>query len=66
MSTRPPYNSAEDALPVAPVIEPGHTYSSVTTKLAPSFLHGPPRSEWVAGFAISFTMVMVLTISLAG
>jgi len=31
MSTRPPYNSRKDALRCA-VIEPGHTYSSVTDK----------------------------------
>src|SRR3981189_2397062 len=65
MSTRPPYNSAEEALPVAPVIEPGHTYSSVTDKISAIVLTRPTSLGWVAGFAISFTMVMVLTISLA-
>src|SRR5882757_5773136 len=65
MSIRPPYNSAEDALPVAPVIEPGHTYSSVTDKISAIVLTRPTSLGWVAGFAISFTMVMVLTISLA-
>ncbi len=65
MSTRPPYNSAEDELPVSPVIEPGHTYSSVTDKISAIVLTRPTSLGWVAGFAISFTMVMVLTISLA-
>src|SRR3981189_3031958 len=64
MSTRPPYNSAEEALPVAPVIEPGHTYSSVTDKISAIVLTRPTSLGWVAGFAISFTMVMVLNLAI--
>jgi Ni/Fe-hydrogenase subunit HybB-like protein len=64
MSTRPPYN--EDLQPpVSPVIEPGHTYASVTDKISAIVLTRPTSLGWVAGFALSFTLVMVLTVSLA-
>jgi len=64
MSTRPPYDT-EDVLPDSPVIEPGHTYASVTDKISAIVLTRPTSLGWVAGFALSFTMVMVLTVSLA-
>src|SRR3979409_1035490 len=63
MSIRPPYNTEE--LQLAPVIEPGHTYSSVTDKISAIVLTRPTSLGWVAGFALSFSLVMVLTISLA-
>src|SRR5258707_2026781 len=66
MSTRPPYNSAEEALPVAPVIEPGHTYSSVTDKISSIVLTRPTSLGWVVGFSLTFTLVMMLTVALAG
>src|ERR1700719_1176528 len=64
MSTRPPYNSADEK-PVSPVIEPGYTYASVTDKISAIVLTRPTSLGWVAGFALSFTMVMILTIALA-
>src|SRR6202045_597954 len=64
MSTRPPYNSADEQ-PVSPVIEPGYTYASVTDKISAIVLTRPTSLGWVAGFALSFTMVMILTIALA-
>jgi molybdopterin-containing oxidoreductase family membrane subunit len=64
MSTRPPYDT-EDVLPDSPVIEPGYTYASVTDKISAIVLTRPTSLGWVAGFALSFTMVMVLTVSLA-
>src|ERR1700686_3448954 len=64
MSTRPPYNS-EDVHPVSPVIEPGYTFSSVTDKISAIVLTRPTSLGWVAGFALTFTLVMVLTVSLA-
>src|SRR5712672_2913746 len=65
MSTRPPYNTWDEPLPVAPFIEPGHTYSSVTDKISAIVLTRPTSLGWVAGFTIAFSLVMVLTISLA-
>src|SRR6267143_169357 len=64
MSTRPPYNTVNEQ-PVSPVLEPGHTYASVTDKISAIVLTRPTSLGWVAGFALSFTLVMVLTISLA-
>jgi molybdopterin-containing oxidoreductase family membrane subunit len=64
MSTRPPYNS-EDARPVSPVIEPGHTYASVTDKISAIVLTRPTSLGWVAGFAVTFAMVMMLTVAVA-
>ncbi|MCU1241039.1 MAG: Polysulfide reductase, NrfD [Candidatus Acidoferrum typicum] len=64
MSTRPPYNTA-DARPVSPILEPGHTYASVTDKISAIVLTRPTSLGWVAGFALTFTLVMVLTVSVA-
>src|SRR6202048_1848468 len=63
MSTRPPYNTEE--VQGAPVIEPGHTYSSVTDKISAIVLTRPTSLGWVAGFALTFSLMMVLMISLA-
>src|ERR1700694_2658877 len=65
MSTRPPYNTVDDVLPVSPVIEPGHTYSSVTDKISSIVLTRPTSLGWVAGFTLAFGLVMVLTIAVA-
>src|ERR1700682_589112 len=62
MSTRPPYDSESVQ---APVLEPGHTYASVTDKISAIVLTRPTSLGWVAGFALTFTLVMVLTVSLA-
>src|SRR5258707_4838902 len=64
MSTRPPYNTVNEQ-PVSPVLEPGHTYASVTDKISAIVLTRPTSLGWVAGFALTFTLVMVLTVSLA-
>jgi Ni/Fe-hydrogenase subunit HybB-like protein len=64
MSTRPPYD-AVDVQPVSPVIEPGHTYASVTDKISAIVLTRPTSLGWVAGFGLTFTLVMVLTVSVA-
>ena len=64
MSTRPPYNTA-DTRPVVPVLEPGHTYASVTDKISAIVLTRPTSLGWVAGFALAFTLVMVLTVAVA-
>ena len=63
MSTRP-YNSA-DVQPISPVIEPGHTYLSVTDKISSIVLTRPTSLGWLAGFALAFSLVMVLTIAVA-
>ena len=60
----PPINSPEIRR-VAPVIEPGHTYGTVTDKISAIVLTRPASMGWFAGFALAFSLVMMLTISLA-
>src|SRR5262249_35189787 len=46
--------------PAAPVIEPGHTFASVTDKISAIVLtHRTPRF-WYVGFGVSFILVLVL------
>lgn len=42
-----------------PVIEPGHTYTSITEKIASIVLTQKTRKSWFIGFSISFMLLMV-------
>jgi Ni/Fe-hydrogenase subunit HybB-like protein len=42
-----------------PVLAPGYTFGSITDKISSLVLRGTPRG-WYIGFAIAFTLVMVL------
>jgi Ni/Fe-hydrogenase subunit HybB-like protein len=64
MSTRPPYTE-EEAIPVSPVIEPGHTFASVTDKISSIVLTRPTSLGWVVGFTITFGLLMLLTVAVA-
>ncbi len=44
----------------APVIEPGHTFASVTDKISAIALTSKPPKTWWIGFLISFALVMLL------
>jgi Ni/Fe-hydrogenase subunit HybB-like protein len=48
----------------APIIEPGHTYSTVTDKISSIVLKQPTTRAWYLGFALAFSLVMVLLYSL--
>jgi Ni/Fe-hydrogenase subunit HybB-like protein len=61
---QPPLDSPE-LRRLAPVLEPGHTYSSVTDKIASIVLTRPVSLGWLAGFGVAFSLMMVLMISLA-
>jgi|HigsolmetaAR202D_1030399.scaffolds.fasta_scaffold15964_3 Ni/Fe-hydrogenase subunit HybB-like protein len=50
---------------VAPVIEPGHTYGSVTDAISAIVLSRKTPIGWFVGFAIAFLLVMLLMASLA-
>jgi len=65
MSTTPPPGDLPEIRRLDPVLEPGHTYASVTDKIAAVVLTQPPTTGWIVGFAVSFTLVMVLFISLS-
>lgn len=55
-------NSADDrAVPGAetPVLEPGHTYASVTDQISSIVLTRPTPRSWYLGFAVSFLLLML-------
>jgi molybdopterin-containing oxidoreductase family membrane subunit len=59
-----PVNSPE--IPRLPrVLEPGYNYASVTDKIASIVLTRPVSLGWLAGFSISFIILMVLLGSMA-
>src|ERR1700747_2356264 len=62
MSTRPPYNT-EDLQPASPVIERWHTYAAVTYRTSAIVLTRPTSLGWVAGFTLTFTLVMLLNLA---
>ena len=44
----------------APVIEPGHTFATITDKISSIVLTRPTSNGWYVGFGIAFLIVMVL------
>jgi molybdopterin-containing oxidoreductase family membrane subunit len=48
-----------------PVLAPGYTFASVTDKIAAVVLTRPPTLGWIFGFSVSFSLVMVLFVSIA-
>ena len=62
--TQPPLNAPEIRR-LDPVLEPGHTYASVTDKIAAVVLTRPLGIGWLAGFTLTFSLVMLLFGSLA-
>ena len=59
-----PVNSPEIRR-LARVLEPGYSYASVTDKISSIVLTRPVSMGWLAGFSISFVIVMVLLGSIA-
>jgi Ni/Fe-hydrogenase subunit HybB-like protein len=48
-----------------PLIAPGHTYASVTDKIASSVLTRPLGLGWLAGFTLCFSVVMLLFVAVS-
>src|SRR6266853_1976654 len=44
----------------APVIEPGHTFGSVTDKISSIVLTRPTSNGWFVGFGVAFLLLMML------
>ena len=61
--TQPPANTELRRLD--PLLEPGHTYASVTDKIAAVVLTRPIGLGWLAGFALCFSIVMLLFVAVA-
>src|SRR5580704_10937050 len=59
MSAKPSDNAPE-IRHLEPVLAPGHTYASVTDKIASVVLTRPLGLGWLAGFTLAFSLVMVL------
>ena len=49
----------------APVIEPGHTFASVTDKISSIVLTRPTSLGWFAGFGFTFLLTMMLLFALS-
>src|SRR5215467_721016 len=58
-------NESTTAEPVLPVIEPGHTYATITDKISAIVLSRQAPRIWYVGFAISFVLVMLLFYQIA-
>ena len=55
----------ETAAEQAPLIEPGHTFRSVTDKISAVVLAGKTPRGWLVGFGVSFALAMVLLTSVS-
>ena len=44
----------------APVIEPGHTFGTVTDKISSIVLTRPTSDAWFVGFGVMFLLTMML------
>src|SRR3954466_13787357 len=49
----------------APVLEPGHTYGTVTDQISSIVLKRPFTWTWLVGFGLSFGLLMMLTMAIA-
>lgn len=57
--------NAHAVSPGSPVLAPGHSYGSVTDKISAIVLTEGTRRGWWVGFAIAFTLVMLLHYAIA-
>jgi Ni/Fe-hydrogenase subunit HybB-like protein len=65
MSVAPPPVNHPEIRRLVPVIAPGHTYESVTEKISGVVLTRPTGLGWLAGFALAFSLLMMLTVAVA-
>jgi Ni/Fe-hydrogenase subunit HybB-like protein len=65
MSATQPTDNSPEIRHLEPVLAPGHTYASVTDKIASVVLTRPLGLGWLAGFMLAFSIVMLLFGSLA-
>jgi Ni/Fe-hydrogenase subunit HybB-like protein len=65
METNQPSKTLTLEADAAPIIEPGHTFGSVTDKISSVVLARKTPRGWYVGFGIGFVLVMVLAQTLA-
>jgi Ni/Fe-hydrogenase subunit HybB-like protein len=58
-------NESGDSGGSVPVIEPGHTFATITDKISSIVLTGRTPGFWYLGFALSFLLVLVLLYCIA-
>src|SRR5262245_11990882 len=58
------YEEGPAAADSAPVIEPGHTYATITDQISAIVLTGKTGVGWFIGFGIAFMMTMLLFYSI--
>src|SRR4029450_13014091 len=58
-------NKSSEIEAAAPVIEPGHTFASVTDKISAIVLTQRTPRFWYVGFGLSFMLVLVLLFAIA-
>jgi len=63
MSAAPPPGNHPEIRRLVPVLAPGHTYETVTEKISGVVLTRPVGLGWVAGFALAFSLLMMLTVA---
>ena len=64
MSTAEPPVNTTHVTPSEPLIGPGHTYASVTDKIAAVVLTRPLGIGWLAGFTVTFAFTMLLLVAI--
>src|SRR6266581_4780498 len=65
MALEPPPEESAEAQDSLPLIEPGHTFASITDKISAIVLTSRTPPFWYVGFGLSFVLVMVLLFCLA-
>jgi Ni/Fe-hydrogenase subunit HybB-like protein len=63
--TQQPRMNSPELRHLDPVLAPGHTYASVTDKIASSVLTRPLGLGWLAGFTLCFSVVMLLFVAVS-
>src|SRR5437867_8043922 len=63
-TAEPPGPINRDAEGLPPVLEPGHTFASVTDKISSIVLTRRMRLGWLGGFAASFLLLNILLLAL--
>jgi molybdopterin-containing oxidoreductase family membrane subunit len=63
MSSADPPITSQEIPRLTPVLEPGHTFASVTDKISAIVLTRPTSKGWIAGFALCFCIVMLLLVA---
>ena len=65
MALEPPPEESAEAQDSLPLIEPGHTFASITDKISAIVLTSRTPRFWYVGFGLSFILVLVLLYCIA-